>query len=217
MFASSPRDTLTTEHTALPRRRLRTSHNSIISLTLILRREEKASSLERKVVIHLEKPWLKYSNGIPTFQQPMKFQTTLFQTNSTSDLLMDLISQTHWEIKEHVVLATLYRSLRSLSQDSSNDMVKRFQFFRHSTSWCVTILTKAVMVDGHFSMASWQKMVISFPRSVHHTKPRRNKIHARTTNNASQLPRSSRAISLVEHMVSLPKRKWWKKFWETVS
>jgi len=95
MFASSPRDTLTTEHTALPRRRLRTSHNSIISLTLILRREEKASSLERKVVIHLEKPWLKYSNGIPTFQQPMKFQTTLFQTNSTSDLLMDLISQTH--------------------------------------------------------------------------------------------------------------------------
>jgi len=75
-FASSPRDMLTTAHTALPRRRLRTWHNSTISWILTLRREERALSLVRKEVRTSEKPWLKCNNGTPIIPLLMKFQTT---------------------------------------------------------------------------------------------------------------------------------------------
>jgi hypothetical protein len=65
-------------------------------------------------------------------------------------------------------------------------------------------------------MDSLPKMVTLYPKSAHHTKPRRNKIHAAHTKAASQLLRLSRATSLAELTASHQKRKWWKKSWEMV-
>lgn len=139
MFASSPRDMLSTVLIALPRKKLRTSHSSTISLTLTLKREERALSLERKEVNNSVNLWLKCSNGIPITPLLMIFPIIWFQSHLTLDLSMGLISQIHWEIKVHAVLATLCHSHRLSSQDSNNDMAKRFQSSRPSTSWCATI------------------------------------------------------------------------------
>lgn len=76
MFASFPRNMLTTVHTALPKRRLRISHNSTISQTLTLKREERDLSLVRKEVRTSEKPCPKCNNGSPIIPLLMKSQTT---------------------------------------------------------------------------------------------------------------------------------------------
>jgi hypothetical protein len=76
MFASFPRVMLSTVPIASRRRRLRTSHSSITSSILTLKREEKASSLERKAVMPLVEPYLKCNHGIPTIPPLTKFQTT---------------------------------------------------------------------------------------------------------------------------------------------
>ena len=154
MFASSPRDMLSMVLTVSHRKRLKTSHSSTISLTLILKREEKALSLERKEVNNLVNLWLKCSNGTPITPLLMIFQITWFQSHLTWDLSMDLISQIHWEIKVHVVLATQFPSLRLSSQDSNNAMAKRFLSSRLSTSWCAIISMKVAMAAGPSSTAS---------------------------------------------------------------
>jgi len=146
----------------------------------------------------------------------MKSETTKSQSNSTLEILMDLTSLIHWEIKVLVVLAIPYHSPKLLNLDLSNAMERRCQFYHHSISWCATILMKVAMVDGLSSTDSCLKMATWFLRSAPHTKQRLRAISAKTMSTANQSQRSNRAISSEEPMESHLRRKWWKKFLGTV-
>lgn len=217
MYASCQRVTPIMVPIVWPKRKLKISPNLTINLTLTSKKEEKDSSLERKEASRLVRLCLRYSSGSQTSLPLMRFQITWFQINTISEALMALISPIHWEIKELVDPATLCHSLKSLSQDLSKDMVRKFQFFLHNILWCATISMKVATEAGPSSTASWLRMVTSYQRNVHHTRQRLRATNARIMSTASQLQRSSRATSSAVPMASHPRRRWWKKFLETVS
>lgn len=96
-------------------------------------RAERDLNSERKEVKPLFKHSTLFNNGMPTTAQLMRSPIVLYQISLISEISMDLTSLIPSEIRVLVVLATLCHSPKSLSQDLSNDMAVKFQFYHHNT------------------------------------------------------------------------------------
>ena len=179
------------------------------------RKKQRLKPRQRYLVksqMHLRKLWKKHKNGQKNTKQQTTSQTVLFQNNTIMLISMATISWVQSEIKDHVVHATQFLSLRLLNLDLKWNMDEKFHSFLHSTSCNATTWTRDVMEDGPSSMDILPRMDSWHLNSVLHIKQRQKGRLVVNTKIASQFQESTKVTLLVEHMVNQVRRKWWKKF-----
>ena len=152
MFASSRNITLTMESTVMAWKL-----NNLLRPNLNSKKIRKQKNLDQNLARNSRMLLRKLNLGIRSINLPRTSQIVWSQTHMTSEILTGLISPIHWEIKELVDHATLYRSLKLLNLVSSSDMVRNSQFYHHNISWDATISQRDVMEDGRSSMATSEK------------------------------------------------------------
>lgn len=217
MFASFQKIIKTMGLIVKPKRRPKTWLSSMSQPILTLMRAEKDLSSVRKEVKLSFKPCLVFRNGTKTTVRLMRFQTKWSLKNLIWEALKALTSPTLLEIKVHVVHATQYLSHRLSSQDSNKNMARKYQFYHLNSWWCVTTWTRDVMEVGPSSMDFWPRTGTWYLRNAPHILQKLKVTAAKTTQNASQLQKLSKATSSEVLTASHQRRKWWRRSFVMVS
>jgi hypothetical protein len=158
----------------------------------------------------------KFNNGVKNIRMLKTFRMKLFQKITISEISKGMISLVKLEIKAVVGHAILYLSLKLLNLDLKWNMEKRFHKWVHN-NWCnVTIWMKVAMEDGLSFTDIWLKTVLWLQKSALHIKQRLKDFHVLNTRIATLLRKLRKVTSLEVLTENLAKKRWWRKFWETV-
>ena len=160
--------------------------------------------------------WKKLNSGRKSIRMLRKSKMMKFLNRMTIVTSKVLISQASIETKGIVDHATLCHSPKSWRRGSSSSTENSLQLCHHRCWWVAITWTKDAMEAGLISTCFWRNLDMSLVSSVRPIKAKQSVIPVKTTRSVLLLPRWRTRILSEAAGEPLLKRRWWRKFWETV-